>query len=108
MRNKKVDKTPHIINYIPFTSICCFVAACSIIFFWKLKMIKKGVSKGTYINNTFNDSIIILHFCFGFVISIPYFFHHYIFIALLGLIGIFSKKPLYMYCGMVDEGIEEY
>ena len=90
--------------------MCNFVACCSVIFFWKLNRYNNGKLFGCY-ENTFANYpctfllVLILNFCFGFFISIPYFLYHYILIAILGIISIFNKKPLLGYCGVIDRGI---
>ena len=101
---------PLSINYIPFISMCNFVASWSVILFWKLDFHKKGRKETIYENNLKESifgflAVFILNNCFGFFICIPYFLYHYLIISILLIISIFNEKPLYGYCGMVDRGI---
>ena len=109
-RRDKEPRKPDIINYIPFISMCNLVATCSVTFFWKLDRYKNGENISDYELRVKNYhcvflSVFILNNCFGFFISIPYFLYHYILIAILGIISIFNKKPLFGYCAVIDRGM---
>ena len=101
---------PDVYNYIPFTAMCKLVACLSAVLFWNLYIHRSGKR---VINNESNLQsnycifliVLILNLCFGFFISIPYSLIHYILLAVLGVISIFNKKPLYGYYGIMDRGM---
>ena len=87
-----------------------FVACWSYMLFWELHRFKHGEIMGYYDNAIVSDyaaiSVLIFNLFFGIFISIPYFLYNYALILILGIICIFSKKPLFGYCGIVDRGIK--
>ena len=90
---KEVENKPEYVNYIPFISTFKLVAG------WLFDLYT--VLYEPYIDNFY---LLFIFIVFCFYISIPYFFLHYILIAILGLISIFNKKPLYGYFGIADHG----
>lgn len=103
------DDKPSIYNYIPFASMINFVTSWYSVFFFNSGRYKNDKLIGDYRDSFTSNFIYFLNiffvFCFIFFICIPYFLCHYILIAILLIISIFNKKPLYGYCGIIDQGI---
>ena len=80
VNNNDLEK-PNICNYVPFANCFTFIAFFSNFLFWKADRYKNGKNIGIFEDTHRNHKIcIILTFInvfFGFVIAVPFFFHHY-------------------------------
>ena len=100
IRGKEVEQKPLVYNYIPFIGLILFETNLASLFYFSLIRHKTndiyGASNGELVST--------IGIGFWIFISIPYFLYHYILVAALLLICIFSKKPFLYYCGIADRG----
>ena len=104
IRGEEVEKKPWKHNYIPFFGLIMFETNCTSSLYSRLYCHKKKTHYFYSHHYYVRDFEIVIRCCFWSFISIPYFFQHYIFIAILLLISTFNKKPFLYYCGIVDRG----
>ena len=93
---------------------CCIKGSIKYMFIYNIydyispkndHMKNKKIPKPLILNYGQRGIFLILYVFFMFFISIPYFFHHYIFISILLITSIFNKKLFLKYCGIVDRGL---